>query len=222
MLAPNAVASQARFIVNHPGYDLYSWGAELLFPDGTRRPFDASERYRTTTSFTLDELIDHNRILSSTSIDSGLFEELGGLRSTHLEDYDLWLRAMARGARHIHNPEILTVYRMREDSKTWAAVERDSSAAQILTDLAQIPGLDPRSRDAAVRRASYYRAAVERTELERRLRRADYAGARARYWRARRAYLSPLKRAAGCIMIAVSPRLFARMLPPEREKSVAV
>jgi GT2 family glycosyltransferase len=219
LLLPEALSTHSAFIAAHPGFELYSWASDILLPDGSRKPFDDSPEYGRVTSFSLADLVERNRLLSYTAIDAAMFARLGGYRDVYVEDYDLWLRAMAAGARHIHDPRPLAVYRYCADGKN-SDIERSfEGTARILRDLVATPELPSAVAMQAVARAAELEGAVARSRLEDALARGRFARARRAYWRARRAYTHPLKRWIGLAAVAVSPRLLARLLRVGRSEA---
>jgi len=218
LLLPGALSAHLAFIAAHPGFELYSWSSDRLFPNGSREPFDESPEYERETTFTIKDMIERNRLLSHTTIDPAMFARLGGYRETYVEDYDLWLRAMAAGARHIHNPRSLALYRYRAESKN-SDVERSyEGTARILRDLSASPRLSASVAARAAARAAWFEGSIAKSHLESALAEGRYAGARRAYWHARHAYASPVARWGGLAAVAVSPRLLAALLGVARRR----
>jgi glycosyltransferase involved in cell wall biosynthesis len=211
LLLPEALAQQLAFIARHPGYDICSWGMLLQSPDGSRRPWGVGEQHRAVESFSLRQMIQQNRMTVSTAISARLFSRIGGFRNLFMEDYDLWLRALVGGARHLHNPIPLGVYRISESSKNTNSAARDAGTAEILRDLAGRASISPEDARLALRLSRYYGALESRRKLEARLLRGETAGARGDYLRARDAYLIRTRWLLGLAVMASSPRLFARL-----------
>ena len=115
-LLPTALERQLRFMDSHPGFDLYSWGMLLLHQDGTTTRWPGSVEHERIESYTVRQLVPENLLPISTFISRAAFDRLGGFRAVHLEDYDLWIRALASGERHLHNPEYLWEYRVSTGS----------------------------------------------------------------------------------------------------------
>ncbi|MDZ4179072.1 MAG: glycosyltransferase [Coriobacteriia bacterium] len=210
MLVPEALQRQSAFIAQNPGFLVYSWGAWKLFPDGSRVPFDDTEEYRSVVSFGVDDLIDHNRILANTVVDASTFDAVGGFRDYMLEDYDLWLRILHSGAHHLHNPELLAVYRMREMSKSTHSHRMMAGTAEVLEDFAATPGLSPEQVDSASARARYWRAWAARTQLEECLAEGRYGQARALLPGARSTFPATLKSYVGLSVLWLLPSAYAR------------
>lgn len=214
VLLPDALSHQAAFIAENPGYDLYSWGIWLEAPDGTRTAWSVSRQHDSVEEFGLEQLIQGNLMTVMTAISEERFRQLGGFRSVHLEDYDLWLRALAAGARHLHNPEMLGVYRLDDRGKNADLCARWRGTAEVLADLAADRSLRARVRRAAAQQARYWRAMDERRQLELSLLDRRYAGARSAYLRARPAYARGLKWLLGLPIMLLSPAVFTGITRP--------
>lgn len=217
LLVPCGLEAHARFILGCPGYDIYSSGAELMMPDGSRCPWEAGPS--AGQSLTLGDFIERNRVLSTASISAELFRNLGGYRDTYLEDYDLWLRALALGARHIHDPSLVTSYRVTPSSKNANLDARARGAAEALARLSMDSRLDGSLRRRALRQARYCRATPLRRSLEDRLRHGDYSHIRRDYLDAGPAYRNRLNYVLGLGVLLLSPRVFGRLLGPEQQAS---
>jgi len=212
MLLPGALAHQLAFMREHPGRDIYSLGVLVQASDGTRYPWPVGYRDDRVVEYDLVDLIDGNRLTAMTVISAEGFRELGGFRDVRLEDYDLWLRAIASGMRHIHNPESLVVYRQSTSSKNADLRARLLGTAEVLDDLAGGDSLPPRVRRAAEQKARYWRAVERRHRLERALLSGDRTGARSAYLDARPAYASALKWLVALPLMLLSPALFTRLV----------
>ena len=213
MLESDALERQAGFMSDNPGFDIYSWGLVLQGPDGTRGIWPVSARHPDVASYTLEQLIEANIIPAGSVVGSGTFHRLGGYRDVFLEDYDFWLRALAQGARHIHNPQPLSIYRVSASSKNADPDRRMRSAEEVLIDLAAQPGITRRQRRLARRAAAFQRGMRARLRLEARMDAGDFHGALGDYIAARPAYAGLHKWLAGLALVAICPRLFARIAP---------
>jgi len=216
MLLPEALERQAAFMSENPGFDIYSWALLLQAPDGSRALWPVNRRHSRVESYTLEQLVGANIIPAGSVTAAELFGSLGGYRSVFLEDYDLWLRALASGAHHLHNPEPLAVYRVSLSSKNVDLVQRTNGAERILSDLADSSSISSAQRALAREAARRHRAIGVRQRLESQLDAGDCSKIRVRYLKARRAYPNALRWLAGAALIVVSPRLFAKIAPRAR------
>lgn len=212
MLLPQALHEQSRFIAGNPGRLVYSWGVLLQEPDGSRRVWRTSAAHSNVEEFRLAQLIHENLLTIMTVVSTAWVRQLGGFRDCELEDYDLWLRAFAAGATHIHNPALLGVYRVSSVSRNADLDRRELGMASVLRHLSGSADVSPEMRRRALRRARYWEAVVGRRHLETRLRAGDESCARRDYWKYRVAY-QPHKWAAGLLVAMLRPRLLARLVP---------
>ncbi len=212
---------QRAFLVNYPSFDLYSCNADVLDTSGEVKPFFPEYYPQHVVSLGLSDIIERNIIFIAAVISAESFRALGGFRDGlyHAEDYDLWLRALASGVRHLHNPEVLVRYRLREGSQSTAEEQMLESAVAVFGKLAKAYHLNAEVSDRVHRRVSmdldrltWIRASANRRLLETRLKDAEYRGARRLFWSSRRAFVSPIKFAVGAVVVGVSPRILAVLL----------
>lgn len=102
----------------HPGHDIYSCNGYYLYADGSQElvyPPDAS----TERSWPLEEVLAACFFSVGTCYRRRLFDEIGGYAENVFgEDYDFWLRAMARGATHYFVAEPLALHRISAMQKS--------------------------------------------------------------------------------------------------------
>ena len=184
--------------------------------DGLSEPFLSGSAYSRETSWTLDDIIIVNHIYVTAVVRRDLWERVGGFTAglRYAEDYDFWLRALALGARQIYTPQRLAVYMERAGGKSKQRMAHAETQIGIFTRLAAMPELnDDAARRCAPRSSSCIRTRIARLELEARLQRGEYAGARREYLGVRSAYNSQAMYAAGLALMMVSPRLYANGVP---------
>lgn len=64
------------------------------------------------------------------------FDLVGGYRrGVYVDDYDLWLRTMARGVRHRYTPEVLSVHRVSSFQQSAKVVAVRESDARVIRDV---------------------------------------------------------------------------------------
>ena len=225
VLLPSCLETYAEFIATHPSRDIYSCDAEVFGPDGDLGRYYGAERFPAKPEFVLADLLERCVIVSPASVISRAhYDRIGGLRpDAHAEDYDLWLRALAHGGRHILVPEALVRYRLSPSQKTASVIPMAEGAAEALQHVADSGLLDRRQTRVArssQRRyvlqarllradAAHGRAIVAREELEERLCHGDLRDARREFLRARPAYQSTMKFAVATPLMMASPRLYA-------------
>jgi Glycosyl transferase family 2 len=223
VLLPGCLEAYAEFISTHPRYDIFSCDAEVFGQPGPvaryfdEQRFPGEDRFDSVAEFGLEEMLASNLVLSAAAVFTrDIYWRAGGIRpDAHTEDYDLWLRAMAVGGRHIYLPEVLARYRVAPSQMT-ASVERTlDGTAESLQHLAASGVLDLRLRRLALKRA----AALRRTTCEMRLCSGDLRGARSGFLGGRLAYESIVKFALGLPVVMLSPRLYASVLRWRRHAS---
>lgn len=217
---PDYLAVQRDFILDHPGYDIYSCNATAVLPDGETRPY-ATDRYpRSVQSLGLEDLIVQNRIFVAATVRAEALRAVGGFREgSYVEDYDLWLRMLAHGARHLHNPASLVLYRVASDGKTADAERAVRGVAEAYQHLLREEPLTPAQRRSvgrrlgeAAREMSLMRAHSDRRILEERLAAGDHTDSRTLYWSTRRISTHPLKYVGGLALVLLNPSWLAAVL----------
>lgn len=141
-LAPNYMARTAQAMERIETYDIYSSNAYRLFEDGSTQLYFQGEPFDREFSLTFEDLIAWNKIYGTAAIRRSLFEKAGGFRPQfYNEDYDLWLRLLLAGARHLYLPEPLAYYRVIEGQKTQSTIKVRQGDIAILRDLKKSPDL---------------------------------------------------------------------------------
>jgi len=132
-LPEGAFERRIAFMDENPGFDIYSTDFYYAYEDG--RLVQAPD-WGKVRSITLEELLTFPHISGSSMFRRALLEDIGGFRLQFFnEDYDLWLRMLAHGAKHIHQPEPLEYYRIHDGQKTTDAIKLRTDDIAILTDL---------------------------------------------------------------------------------------
>jgi len=211
VLGPHYLERMSAFIDANPGFDLYSCNGTRRLPSGFEEPFFDGPTYARETSWTLDDLIPEDRIFVMAITRRDMWQRIGGFRSDlrYAEDYDYWLRALAAGATHRYLPERLATLVFRTDSKSKNLVPHAQAQIGMFADLAETYDLTSHQRELVGRKIASLHARIRRVELEDRLQRGEFAGARREYLSIRSAYLSRPAYLAGLAMMLVSPRLYA-------------
>lgn len=212
LLLPEYLEHQLAFIEQHPGFDIYSCNAWFQFPDGQRQPMWTGPKFDAVFSLTPEDQIMESSIVAMAVFSPRIWELTGGHRTIrHAEDYDLWLRALLLGARHIYNPEILAVYRRSPGQKSRQLVVNAKGFLKVRRDAVAMPEITDAQRALLQERVRFTELLVGRRELEEKLLAGDTSGARAMYWRYRGAFPDKLKFCVGLGIMLLSPRAYARI-----------
>jgi len=218
---PGFLDAQHGFIAEHSGFDVYSCNVDAWWLDGSQSPYPLGAGYDCVVETRLDDLIVQNRLTVMAVVRAGLLDRIGGFdpRVRVLEDYELWVRAAAGGARLLHNPALLALYRQRPGGDgEW---HRCALLAQrsVLQDLVRSSALSFETRTRALSSLALIEATVAamdstaaRHELERQLATRRFDGARRLVWRARFSYSVKTKFILAFAAATVSPRLLSWIL----------
>jgi hypothetical protein len=210
-LGPGYLSRMSAFIDEHPGFDIYSCNGTRVMSDSRSEPFLSGPAYARQTSWTLEDIIIVNRIYITAVLRRDLWARMGGFTAglRYAEDYDFWLRALAQGATQIYTPQRLGVYLERADGKSKNRIPHAQAQIGIFTSLAAMPELSDDARRLCAEKIGLLEKRIERIELEARLHRGDYSGARRSYLKVRSAYNSQAKYAAGLALMLLSPRAYS-------------
>jgi glycosyltransferase involved in cell wall biosynthesis len=222
---PDYLRVQAAFIEANPGYDIYSCTGRLLFPDGSTEPMWTArtlERMRSKPSVSLPRVLGGDPIFVMAAIRARSFHAVGGFRPEvrRSEDFDLWIRMLAMGYRHVCNPVALGLYRRHESSKSHQLALHRRECAKMLVGLAAERSMvELGHADALLRTASRYVARAEREELIQDP--GDYdahAGWRRRFVKLRPGFESRSKFVLELAVVVLSPRLYSKLMRRRRRE----
>lgn len=174
--------------------------ATSLEPWSARCPLPTPDRQRA-------ELLKACWLVVASLFDRTLFEEVGGFRAglRRAEDWDLWLRMAAVGARFVRPDHATMLYRLRVGSAT--------TGDHLMTDVITVLEDAQREATTAGQRRNVA-IGLRRVKAEHALYSAYKAAEGGGYWRARRAALSSLagngRVAIRGAAMTVAPRAVAR------------
>jgi len=135
VLLPQHLAQMSQAI-DAGGYDIYTSNGFYLSPDGSRTVVYAPREI--PGSVTLADLIRNCFYSVGAVYRRELFDAIGGYRlEVYGEDYDFWLRAMAKGARHSYVPVPLSLHRVSPAQKSADLASVYVSDIRLVTDLRQ-------------------------------------------------------------------------------------
>jgi len=135
-LMPTYCEQTSSLIDARPDYDIYAANALQVTPSDNHVLFNNAESFSSIISLTIEDLIVRPEIYVTAAIRKEIFVKVGGFCSnTYNEDYDFWLKALAMGARHVFQPEVLSVYHVSPQQKTANALRVRESDFVIIENL---------------------------------------------------------------------------------------
>jgi glycosyltransferase involved in cell wall biosynthesis len=176
-LLPDHLRAMDEFVSRNPDYDIYSSNGQCLYEDsgvratGYRKPEWMHER-----SLSFEEVIAECFYSVGVVFRRRIYELTGGHRlGVYVDDYDLWLRAMARGARHRYTPQVLSVFRVSGFQQSASSVRVHESNVEVYENLLNEPLLQPSAVQAIERSISRERQMIVDEPVQRELER-QYRG----------------------------------------------
>jgi glycosyltransferase involved in cell wall biosynthesis len=149
-LTGDYLESMATFVHDHPDYDIYAPDIWMVRTDGLRhRVFGWNE----SRILRLEALLEGGFIPGpATMVRRHVVDTVSGFRiGLHNEDHDLWMRALASGARAIYVPRALYLYKQSaEGQKTANMRATHESNLAILGDLVRSGSLSDSQEELAL------------------------------------------------------------------------
>lgn len=119
VLLPAHLATMAQAIDGNPGYDIYSCNGYYSTPDGACDLVYSGVHDAENRPWSLEDVLRASFFSVGACYRRELYGEVGGyLEDVFGEDYDFWLRAMSRGARHLYVGTPLATHRRSETQKS--------------------------------------------------------------------------------------------------------
>jgi glycosyltransferase involved in cell wall biosynthesis len=110
-LLPDYLGRIDAFFAQHPDADIVSTNGYQVFADGRRVFYYTAPVFQTVSSLSIGDMLSGHLIGTSAVMTRRVYEMTGGPRpEARSEDIDLWLRAVALGAKHYHLPEPIFLY----------------------------------------------------------------------------------------------------------------
>jgi glycosyltransferase involved in cell wall biosynthesis len=149
VLLPQHLATMSDFIAQEEGYDIFSSNGFYWDPGGLRQLVYGKGQREEIHSLSLADVVRLCFYSVGAAYRRELFGHVGGYREDVFgEDYDFWLRAMAKGARHRYLPRPLSLHRLAATQKS-ADLERSyRSDIRLVTDLRRDFALSPEEIEA--------------------------------------------------------------------------
>ena len=171
LLMPDHLARMSQTIRSKPEFDIYSSNGEYLYQeDATRRRVYTGREWELERSLTLLQVIEACFYSVGAVIRRATYASAGGHRDgVYVDDYDLWLRAMARGARHLYVPDVLSVHRVSTFQQSANLGRVYESNIEVYEHLMATETLSTEAVDAAERAIARNRLALTRVDEQRAL-----------------------------------------------------
>lgn len=114
MLLPNHLLGMDELATRCPGYHIYSCNGEFLYHEsGERKVVYTEGEWLAEYSMSFEDVIARCFFSVGAVFRREFYDLVGGHRpGVYVDDYDLWLRMMSRGARHLYTPGVLAVHRL--------------------------------------------------------------------------------------------------------------
>jgi len=119
VLLPEHLSTMSTFIDSEPAFDIWTSNGYLWRPGRSRELIYDRGSDDKVHSFELADLIRVCFYGVGAVYRREVFDLVGGYRlGVYAEDYDFWLRALARGARHRYLPKALSLWRVSATQKS--------------------------------------------------------------------------------------------------------
>lgn len=110
-MTPGYLERVAAVFSEHPDAQIVSTNGYQVHADGRRVYYYTDPFFQTLSSLTITDMLSGRLIGTSAVMTRDVYEMTGGPRpEARSEDIDLWLRAIAMGAKHYHLPEPVFLY----------------------------------------------------------------------------------------------------------------
>lgn len=150
VLLPSHLATMAQATDEHPGYDIYSCNGYYLTPDGACDLVYPGAHGAENRPWSLEDVFRASFFSVGACYRRELHGEVGGyLEDVFGEDYDFWLRAMSRGARHLYVGTPLALHRRSDTQKSASLARAYESDIRSIEAVLASGNLDRPQADAA-------------------------------------------------------------------------
>lgn len=113
LLLPSHLLTMAELADRNPTCGIYSSNGDYLLESGERRQVYEGLDWECERSLTLEDVLACCFFSVGAVYRRSVFDLVGGYRvGVYGEDYDFWLRAMAKGATHRYSPQVLATHRL--------------------------------------------------------------------------------------------------------------
>lgn len=168
LLLPAHLRLMDEFIRANPRCDIFSSNGEYLYEGtGIRRAVYTQPEWSHERSLSLEQVIAASFYSVGVVFRRAAYELVGGHRlGVYGEDYDLWLRLMARGARHTYTPHVLSVHRISEFQKSAGLARLYESNIEVYEHLLATEALGENETKAVVAAIAGNKFSLQRVDVE--------------------------------------------------------
>jgi GT2 family glycosyltransferase len=162
-LLPGHLAAMDAFVLANPDYEIYSSNGQTLEQaSGRRGIYHRAQEWQGERSLSLEDVIAECFYSVGAVFRDQIIEMTGGYRLVaYVEDYDLWLRAMAQGARHLYTPQVLSVHRVSDSQKSADVARVLAADIEVYENLLCEVNLPVGQQDLIRRRIAICRAEID-------------------------------------------------------------
>ena len=162
LLLPEHLEVMDEFIAENPEYEIYSSNGEYFDHESrTRRVVYVEPEWQRERSLSFEQLVANCFFSVGAVFRRQVLDTTGGHRAgVYVDDYDLWLRAMMRGARHRYTPRILSVHRVSDFQQTANLPRVFESNVEVLENLLTDASIQPTQRAVVEERIRRERATL--------------------------------------------------------------
>lgn len=163
-------------------------------------------------SLSVEELLVDNTISVMALVRREAVEAIGGMRSVYAEDYDLWIRLLLAGYKHLHQPRVLGIYYRTPGSKSANRKREWIAVARMLRDYRREGILSPQQAVVAEDTQCRFVAMFKRVKLEEYILNRDVRRARRDVMMTARSFASRWKFFSAVLLTYLAPAMYRRLL----------
>lgn len=145
LLLPKHLGVMDDLIRRNPGCGIYSCNGQFLYNDSGRRvKVHTGSAWRRERSLSFEDVVMDCFFSVGAVFRRSVYAMTGGHRAgVYVDDYDLWLTAMARGIRHRYTPEVLAVHRVSAFQQSANLAKLRASHVEVFRHLLTQEALTP-------------------------------------------------------------------------------
>ncbi|MCL2536854.1 MAG: glycosyltransferase [Coriobacteriia bacterium] len=142
VLLPECLYVHSRSIEERKGFDVFTSNGYFFHDnEGWKRVARKGANWGDAREVTLIDLA-HSCIFGVGTVFSRQSAlNVGGMRTSLADDYDLWVRMMIEGSRFWYTPEKLALFRISTTQRSAGFAEMDTAHRTVLEDALESPGI---------------------------------------------------------------------------------